>query len=306
MSAQRRGWGPPIPYGDRRLVVAEAGGIRLRVHKDVEALFEAFIRDITGRGYDVDDTADDWGHAYRLVRGSKTVWSNHSWGLAIDLNATRNPMAGRLITDMPSWISSVAAQYGLRWGGDYRTRPDAMHFEFLGTPAQAAQRVASLKRHPAAVAGQVPVRAPGMLQPGDTGAKVVDLQRKLAAVGFDVGTVDGEYGARTRAAVAAFQRLERLAVDGVAGPQTLRVLEDAWHTRNEHWEEPTMLLIRPRGKEETFITDGLTARRHVGGQTALGNLRRAYERQYARPLQITELPADDELFRLPLVVLPKP
>src|SRR5689334_4497520 len=34
---------------------------------------------------------DEWGWAYRPVRGQSVVLSNHSSGTAIDLNATRHP-----------------------------------------------------------------------------------------------------------------------------------------------------------------------------------------------------------------------
>src|SRR4030095_4450851 len=65
-------------------------------------------------------------------------WSNHAWGLAIDLNALTNPQGSVLRTDMPKEVGQLAAKYGLRWGGNYQKRPDAMHFEFIGTRGQAA------------------------------------------------------------------------------------------------------------------------------------------------------------------------
>jgi murein DD-endopeptidase MepM/ murein hydrolase activator NlpD len=55
-------------------------------------------------------------------------------------------------------------------------------------------------------------------------ARVAALQVALRAKGVYAGSVDGIDGATTRAAVAALQRRRRLAVDGVAGPRTLRAL----------------------------------------------------------------------------------
>lgn len=49
---------------------------------------------------------------------------------------------------------------------------------------------------------------------------VFDLQRALAARGFDPGPVDGVAGPLTRGAVMAFQRSVGLDVDGIVGPLT--------------------------------------------------------------------------------------
>jgi N-acetylmuramoyl-L-alanine amidase len=57
------------------------------------------------------------------------------------------------------------------------------------------------------------------------GDDVADLQRRLGAMGFDAGKVDGIYGPDTVAAVADFQRNAGLTVDGIFGPEELRFLE---------------------------------------------------------------------------------
>lgn len=56
-------------------------------------------------------------------------------------------------------------------------------------------------------------------------AVVRKIQSALQALGIDPGGVDGIYGPKTTAAVAAFQRLRGLVVDGEVGPQTARELE---------------------------------------------------------------------------------
>ena len=61
-------------------------------------------------------------------------------------------------------------------------------------------------------------------KPQMKGPAVRKLQKRLAALGFDPGVVDGEFGADTDAAVRAFQTSSGLEVDGVAGARTLESL----------------------------------------------------------------------------------
>jgi hypothetical protein len=65
---------------------------------------------------------------------------------------------------------------------------------------------------------------------GEHSARVTFVQRKLKALGFDPGLVDGIYGVRTRAALARFQasRKElRGDADGNFGPKTWAMLRAA-------------------------------------------------------------------------------
>ena len=59
-----------------------------------------------------------------------------------------------------------------------------------------------------------------MLRTGSTGAEVEELQTFLAAQGYDVGDIDGQFGPKTKAAVMAFQKDSGLQADGVVGPNT--------------------------------------------------------------------------------------
>ena len=49
----------------------------------------------------------------------------------------------------------------------------------------------------------------------------LDIQRRLVALGYDPGPLDGIRGRRTIAAVRAFQAAHGLAVDGIAGAETI-------------------------------------------------------------------------------------
>ena len=61
------------------------------------------------------------------------------------------------------------------------------------------------------------------------GDDVADLQRRLGALGFDAGKVDGIYGPESAGALAEFQRNAGLTVDGIFGPDELQVLERLGH-----------------------------------------------------------------------------
>lgn len=59
---------------------------------------------------------------------------------------------------------------------------------------------------------------------GSTGEEVRQVQKKLKSLGYYTGTVDGIFGAKTKAAVVAFQKNCGITADGIAGPTTLLYL----------------------------------------------------------------------------------
>ena len=63
-----------------------------------------------------------------------------------------------------------------------------------------------------------------ILWTGARGTAVKVLQSKLKELGYDPGIIDGIFGPSTAVAVTAFQKDRKLFADGIAGPQTLNVL----------------------------------------------------------------------------------
>lgn len=141
----------------------------LQTHVAARALFEGFLTEISAGGYRVRDAS---GYSFRCTSGNGG-WScpsgdpddlsNHAWGLAIDMNSGTNPIrsysgidgqtacATPIETDLPQWVIRTAERWGLYWGGygwssgcaDTSTQRtsvyrDPPHFEFRGTPSQAA------------------------------------------------------------------------------------------------------------------------------------------------------------------------
>lgn len=83
----------------------------------------------------------------------------------------------------------------------------------------------------------VPVVKP-TLRSGSTGDYVKEAQKKLILAGYDLGGsgADGKFGAKTTAAVKAFQKSKGLKVDGIVGKDTWAAL-DAISTETKPKEE---------------------------------------------------------------------
>lgn len=64
----------------------------------------------------------------------------------------------------------------------------------------------------------------GLDQPNMSSDVVKSIQRALRDAGFDPGPIDGDFGPNTTAAVAAYQTVKGLVIDGLVGPQTARAL----------------------------------------------------------------------------------
>ena len=92
-----------------------------------------------------------------------------------------------------------------------------------------------------------------ILKNGSEGKDVKDLQRRLKAVGYDPGEIDGEYGPNTEAAVKALQKDADILVDGEFGPDSYAAL-----LALEVDENPDDIpgIIEPVNKEDVVISGG--------------------------------------------------
>jgi lysozyme len=66
-----------------------------------------------------------------------------------------------------------------------------------------------------------------ILKLGSKGRKVEQLQQILKTLNFNPGTIDGDFGNKTLAAVRQFQQKQGLIADGIVGPRTQRALNNA-------------------------------------------------------------------------------
>jgi len=121
---------------------------KMRLQKDAGVILAAFAAEFHAQVEPIDEgQVDEWGYAYRNVRGSDSDLSNHSSGTAIDLNATKHPLgkSGTFTKKQEKIIRELCEKYGLRWGGDYKNRIDSMHYEIVETPDQVKARIKNMK-----------------------------------------------------------------------------------------------------------------------------------------------------------------
>lgn len=134
------GWGPGWPDCQRdKFASVVVRDVRVRVRREVADLVGFLISRTNRLGYHVKPSGvpcgGTWGVACRAIKGTEPlVPSWHSWGLAVDINATCNPMSTRWRCNIPPAVVEMWESAGFYWGGRYEGVRDPMHFEYLGTP----------------------------------------------------------------------------------------------------------------------------------------------------------------------------
>jgi hypothetical protein len=154
---------------------------------------------------------------HRMVRGSKTKWSNHAYGTAIDLNALENALGQH--GNMPAFIVDAFCRQGAMWGGWYKSRPDWMHFEFVDNGGHKPRserpvwpKVAKLLDEPAPPtevlednAEDEPADAEPAPADDDAASPVLlSVQNDLKAMNYNPGLPSGKWGGMTAGAIAGF------------------------------------------------------------------------------------------------------
>jgi hypothetical protein len=118
-----------VKGGDVAVVL---GSIAREVHERVERLREGQC----------------WGHNYRPVTGGGSL-SNHASGTAIDINAPLHPYgrAGTFTAKQAGTIRTILREHDdvVRWGGDYSSSKDEMHFEINASAARVARLADKLR-----------------------------------------------------------------------------------------------------------------------------------------------------------------
>ena len=132
--------------------VVRVAGTAFRVAPGTQPLWEAFVTRFVAEIEPLSGPVlDDWSWADRNVRGSSTVISNHASATALDLNATKHPRGVRdtFTSGQVAALRKLLRAFPvIRWGGDFHTTVDDMHFEIDATPAEVAAFVKTLTAPP--------------------------------------------------------------------------------------------------------------------------------------------------------------
>lgn len=142
---------------------------------------------------------------------------------------------GASVTELQQQLAQMGYYTGAVTGVfDQQTQSAVMSFQrdrglssdgIVGNATQAA-----LYQSPAATGtAYTPSETPddGLLQLGDVGAGVSELQSQLQALGYYDGPISGSFGSQTQSALIAFQQAQGLTADGVAGPRVSSALSSS-------------------------------------------------------------------------------
>jgi hypothetical protein len=173
-------------------VITSPSGARFTVADEHADRFGGLVKDLEDAGIRINPNASG-GYNPRNIRGSNKP-SNHAFGRAIDINWDENPM-GQQGKINPEVARSLAAKHGMTWGGDWKNRPDPMHFEVAGVPnvplsQRAFTRVAGVQQTEPSTTG-VPTPMPTYKNVGGQtymGPEAAQQSRRLAEMLINQGT----------------------------------------------------------------------------------------------------------------------
>lgn len=135
LRADQRGWGSGWPHCSVHPVSLTVNGVGFPagVAPQIHDLLVLLLEESEHRNLVNLHSGWCWGFGCRPITGTTTVPSNHSWGLAVDINAPVNGFGSSSHT-IQEPMAKLWNRYGFRWGGNYTGTKDWMHFEFMGTP----------------------------------------------------------------------------------------------------------------------------------------------------------------------------
>lgn len=125
----------------------EGTKIKLRLEPIAGKILAAFAAEFHKEVEKIDEKSlDDWGYAYRNIRGEVDGLSNHASGTAIDLNSVKHPLGkeNTFTKAQREKLDVLCTKYGIRGGYTYKHRKDDMHFEIVETKEQVLNRIAAM------------------------------------------------------------------------------------------------------------------------------------------------------------------
>ena len=143
------------------------------------------------------------------------------------------------LTDVPGLLLHKKGHVGVTIGGGYAVEAQGFSSDVVRTRIATRgwtgwARLPFIRYVEGSISEDARELGDRELWKGCAGADVIELQRALKTLGFDLGSfgdgkdgVDGEFGLTTQAAVMVFQRRIGLAADGVFGEEEYEALKVA-------------------------------------------------------------------------------
>ena len=219
------------------VLVPGSDGVRLPVRKGDAGDVLIWAAELFNRNVERLHRGWCWGYAVRAIRGKTSGYSNHAGGLALDFNApihglgARGTYNYRQLKQIRAILkaSEVDGKPVLRFGVFYNGRPDPMHVEIIGSPAQVKKLAARIRASRVTSIDHV-------LKPGDKSELQVKLLQKalnkhtVILRGIVPLKVDGDYGNATKRAVLAWKVksgkfAKSQATNTDVGPKTAETLK---------------------------------------------------------------------------------
>ena len=117
----------------------KSGDVVTSCHRLAKEPLEAAFGELADSGqWRLIDTFDGLWVPRHMTWNPKRGLSSHSWGIAFDLNAARNPYNGGTSAANRT-LNETFNRHGFAWGGDWNGAKDSMHWELADLDqAQAA------------------------------------------------------------------------------------------------------------------------------------------------------------------------
>ncbi len=137
-------------FKEMYLTTIDFMGTRVQVHRAARDSFLAVVEDI--RLCEDEETKNynfwnpEWGgnsggtYNCRKNTNDPSKMSMHAYGMAIDINPWKNPNCPKdpqcngmnvVITNIPDCVIDAFKKNGFKWGGDFSSVKDTMHFEWV-------------------------------------------------------------------------------------------------------------------------------------------------------------------------------
>lgn len=179
---------------------------------------------------------DHFNKPITITSGYRCTTHNKNIGGATGSRHTKGDAADIVVSGItPAEVAQYAESIGIKGIGLYETNTDG-HFVHIDTRSTKSFWYGQAQAYRSTFGGSTTSSTATstnntyLLIYGNKGDAVKELQEKLLALGYDLGSygADGQYGAATQKAVKKFQADNELDDDGIAGSLTLEKLEEKY------------------------------------------------------------------------------